>query len=389
MTEILKAIADKAVRNGETAGINVLALKDGKELAYCESGWRDLENHIPMTRDTIFRLYSQTKPVTAAAVILLASRGEIDLAAWLSDYLPEFADPYVNVNGKREPAKRQITVTDLLNMTSGLSYPYEQTESGKQSGTVFWNIDQRLYTDDPVTTREFAEMMAKTDLPFHPGEQFLYGTSADVAGALIERVTGMKFSEFLRREFFEPLGMKDTGFFVPPEKQSRLARAYDYDSSGALYENRTNHLGLRYLRDIPPAFESGGAGLCSTLDDYARFATMLMNGGEYGGKRILSPAAVKYLTKGGLEDALKPQLKAGWDWMGGYTYGNFMRVCEDESRTTLFVNRGEYGWDGWMGTFFSNDPASGVTFLVGVQQLGVGKTGGIVRKLRNAVMSSL
>ena len=389
MTEILKAIADKAVQNGETAGINVLVLKNGEELAYCESGWRDLENHIPMTRDTIFRLYSQTKPITAAAVILLASRGEIDLAAWLSDYLPEFADPYVNVNGKREPAKRQITVTDLLNMTSGLAYPYEQTEAGKQSGTVFWNIDQRLFTDDPVTTREFAEMMAATDLSFHPGEQFLYGTSADVAGALIERVTGMKFSEFLRREFFEPLGMKDTGFFVPPEKQSRLARAYDYDSSGALYENRTNHLGLRYLRDIPPAFESGGAGLCSTLDDYARFATMLMNGGEYGGKRILSPAAVKYLTKGGLEDALKPQLKAGWDWMGGYTYGNFMRVCEDESRTTLFVNKGEYGWDGWMGTFFSNDPASGVTFLVGVQQLGVGKTGGIVRKLRNAVMSSL
>lgn len=385
MIEKLQKIVDKAVRDGDTAGVNVLVLQKGREVAYCESGWRDIENRVPMTRDTIFRLYSQTKPITAAAVILLASRGEIGLSAWLSDYLPEFSEQFVNRGGKRERVNRQITVIDLLNMTSGLAYPDDRFEGGKQSGAVFWEIDQRLYGENPVTTREFSEMMAKTDLCFEPGEQFLYGTSADIAGALVERVSGKKFSEFLADEFFKPLGMKDTAFYVPSEKQHRLSKAYDYAADGSLYENKTNHLGLRYLRDVPPAFESGGAGLCSTLDDYAKFASMLINGGE----RILPRRAVEFLTKGGLSDEQKIQLKECWDWLGGYTYGNFMRVCEDESRVTLFSEKGEYGWDGWLGTFFSNEPKSGITLLVGVQQLGVGRTGSLVRKLKNTVMSSL
>ena len=385
----LQNVMDKAVAKGDVAGVNLLVLKEGKEIAYCESGYRDLENKIPMTRDTIFRLYSQTKPITAAAVILLASRGEIDLSAWLSDYFPEYADMYVNINGKREKANRRITVTDLLNMTSGLAYPNDFYEGGKQSGAVFWQIDQRLFGDDPVTTLQFAEMMAQTDLCFHPGEKFLYGTSADLAGALVEKVGGKRFSEFLQDEFFAPLGMTDTAFYVPAEKQSRLTKAYDYDKDGRLFENKTNNLGLRYYRDVPPAFESGGAGLCSTLDDYSKFATMLINGGEFGGRRILSERAVKFLTKGGLTDSQKNQLKADWDWMGGYTYGNFMRVCEDESRTMLFSDKGEYGWDGWMGTFFSNEPQSKITFLLGMQQLGIGKGGTLTRKLKNVVMSNL
>ncbi|MBE6880519.1 MAG: serine hydrolase [Ruminococcaceae bacterium] len=384
----LQNIMDKAVAKGDVAGVNLLVLKEGKEIAYCESGYKDLENKIPMTRDTIFRLYSQTKPITAAAVVLLASRGEIDLSAWLSDYFPQYGDMYVNINGKRERANRQITVIDLLNMTSGLAYPNDFYEGGKQSGAVFRQIDQRLFSDNPVTTLEFAEMMSKTDLCFHPGEKFLYGTSADIAGALVEKVSGKRFSEFLQDEFFTPLGMTDTAFYVPAEKQSRLTKAYDYDKDGKLFENKTNNLGLRYYRDVPPAFESGGAGLCSTLDDYSKFATMLINGGEFGGKRILSERAVKFLTKGGLTDCQKAQLKADWDWLGGYTYGNFMRVCEDESRTSVFSNKGEYGWDGWMGTFFSNEPQGRITFLLGMQQLGIGKGGTLTRKLKNIVMSN-
>ena len=389
MKEKMQAIMDKAVMDGDTAGVNVLVLQNGKEIAYCESGYRDLENKTPMTRDTIFRLYSQTKPITAAAVVLLASRGEIDISAWLSDYLPEFSDMYVNKDGRRERAGRQITVADLLNMTSGLAYPDGRYEGGKQSGTVFWQVEQRLFSDNPITTMEFSQMMAKTDLCFQPGEQFLYGTSADIAGALVEKVSKKSFGEFLKDEFFIPLQMTDTAFYVSSEKQNRLSKAYDYDADGKLYENKTNNLGLRYYRDLPPAFESGGAGLCSTLDDYAKFATMLINGGEYMGKRILSAQAVKFLTKGGLADSIKHQLKDSWDWLGGYTYGNFMRVCEDESKVTLFANKGEYGWDGWMGTFFSNEPQSGITFLLGVQQLGIGKVGSLTRRLKNIVMSNL
>lgn len=388
-TKLLQNVIDQAVENGDIAGVNVLALKNGEEIAYCEGGFRDLENKVPMTRDTIFRLYSQTKPITAGAIVLLATRGLVDISACVGEYLPEFWGMYVNKNGRRELSKRIITVSDLLNMTSGLAYPDDRFVGGKQSGEVFWKMAQRLYGDNPVTTLEFAKMMSETDLCFEPGEEFLYGTSADICGAIVEKVTEKSFGEFLKEEFFEPLEMHDTAFFVPQDKQHRLTKAYDYDKDGKLFENKTDHLGLRYNRDVPPAFESGGAGLCSTLDDYAKFGTMLINGGEYKGKRILSQNAVDFLTKGGLNDFQKSQLKSGWDWMGGYTYGNFMRVCEDTTKLSVFSQVGEYGWDGWMGTFFSNEPSVGVTFLVGVQQLGIGKAGTLTRKMKNIVMSNL
>ncbi|MCH5348953.1 MAG: beta-lactamase family protein [Oscillospiraceae bacterium] len=388
MYEKIYEIMKKSIESGSTSGVNLLVLKDGKEVLYCDYGYRDIENKKPMSRDTIFRLYSQTKPVTAAAAILLASEGVIDLAADIADYLPEFSEQYVNRDGRRVPAVRHITVRDLLNMTSGLAYPDETTFGGRQAGTVFWQMDNRLYTDDPVTTEEFSQMMSKVDLCFEPGEKFMYGTSADILGALVERVSGMRFGEFLKKRFFEPLEMSDTDFYVPAEKADRLAKVYDYSENG-LSELTTDHLGLRYLRDIPPAFESGGAGLCSTLDDYAKFGTMLLSFGEWNGKQIMPAQAVRYLIHGGLTEQQKPQLKAGWDWLTGYTYGNLMRVCDDESQTAIFSLKGEYGWDGWLGTFFSNEPACGITFLMGVQQAGIGQTGTLVRKLKNAVMSEL
>lgn len=388
LQEKLYDIIKKSIDGGSTSGANLLVLKDGQEAVYCEYGYRDLENKIPMTRDTIFRLYSQTKPVTAAAAVLLAARGEIDLSADIADYLPEFAEPYVNINGERKPASRCITVRDLLNMTSGLAYPDDSTEGGKQSGGVFWETDQRLYGDNPVTTAEFSRKLANIDLCFEPGERFMYGTSADVMGALIERVSGMTFGEFLHKNFFLPMEMNDTAFYVPEEKQHRLAKVYNYSDNG-LTECKTNHLGLRYMRDIPPAFESGGAGLCSTLDDYSHFASMLLNKGIYKGRRIMSEAAVKFLTGSGLSQEKLWQFHQWWGWMSGYTYGNFMRVCHDESQTSLFSSQGEYGWDGWLGTFFSNEPQHGITLLMGVQQVGVGETGTLVRKLKNAVMSFL
>ncbi len=378
-----------AVENGDTAGANVLVLKDGNEIAYCESGFRDVANSVPITRDTIFRLYSQTKPVTAAAVMLLVSQGKIDLTSWLSDYMPEYSEMYVNVGGERRPAANHITVGMLMNMSSGIAYPDENSAGGRQSGEVFWTVENRLFSDKPVTTAEFAEMMSRCDLCFEPGERFMYGASADILGALVERVSRTSLRDFLIENFFEPLEMNDTDFYVPTEKSTRLAKVYDYSESG-LAEVRTNHLGLRYERDVIPAFQSGGAGLCSTIDDYAKFASMLLNGGQYGGRRVMSEAAVRLLTRGGrLPCGREKDLQECWSWMSGYTYGNLMRVCEDESRAMLFSSKGEYGWDGWLGTFFSNEPAHGITLLFGTQQVGIGKTGTLVRKIKNIVMSEL
>ncbi len=387
LTGKAQKVIDRAVTDGDCAGMNLLAIKGGQEY-YCQGGFADIEGGIPISRDTIFRLYSQTKPVTAAAVILLASEGKIDISADISEYLPEFGAQNVIVGGEKVAAKRRITVRDLLNMTSGLAYPDDTTVGGRQSGEMFRKMEQRLYTDNPVSTAEFSRMAGGLDLCFHPGEKFMYGISADVLGALVERVSGTTFGGFLRERFFAPLDMRDTDFYVPAEKSHRLAKVYNYGENG-LEECVTNHLSLRYLRDVPPAFESGGAGLCSTLDDYSRFAEMLMNMGEYKGRRIMSPSAVKYMTSQHFSPALKPDLNKGWDWLSGYCYGNLMRICTDEDETSVFSCKGEYGWDGWLGTFFSNEPTCGITLLIGVQQVGIGRAGTAIRKLKNLVMSEL
>ena len=376
----------QAVDKGDIAGASILVLIDGREVLYADAGMRDMENKVPMSRDTIFRLYSQTKPVTAAAAILLASMGVIDLSADIADYLPEFSKQYVWKDGKKVPVSRRITVRDLLNMTSGLPYPFEGHPSGEKSGEVFWKTTRSLYEGEPVTTRRFCEMMAEVPCCFEPGSEFQYGVGADLIGGIIDRVSGMSFGEFLHTYFLDPLDMTDTDFYVPKEKQARLAKVYEYGKDG-LTENKTDNLSMRYMRDIRPAFESGGAGLCSTVDDYAKFAGMLLNGGVHEGRRIMPEYAVEYLIRGGIAPELRRYLWQGWDWMRGYGYGNFMRVCEDENMTTLFSSKGEYGWDGWLGTFFSNEPKHGMTFLFGVQQTGIGMAGTLTRKLKNLVMS--
>lgn len=388
MEQKIREAMQRSIESGSCSGANVLVIKDGKEQIYCEYGYRDLENQIAMSRDTIFRLYSQTKPVTAAAIMLLASEGRIDLASAVEDYLPEFKNGHVNQNGTRQNVQRKITVRDLLNMTSGISYPDAATEGGRQSEAVFKELDDRLYTDHPMSTREFSEKMGKIDLCFEPGQEFKYGASADILGALVEVVSGESFGTFLQKNFFDPLEMKETGFYVPEKNQKRLARVYEEMKQG-LVEVQTNHLGLRYNRDMAPAFESGGAGLCSTLDDYSKFGQMLINDGMYQGRRIMMPQAVRFMTHGGLTPSQMVQLHNGWDWMSGYTYGNLMRVCHNESETSVFASKGEYGWDGWLGTFFSNEPQHGITMIFGTQQVGIGRTGSLVHQIKNIVMSEL
>lgn len=387
MKEKIDAALQRAVARGDVAGANVLVLKNGVEQVYCEDGFRDLEHGIKMTRDTIFRMYSMTKPVTAAAVMLLAAQGKLDLGGWLGEYLPCFWNARVYQEGGSVPAKTPIMVRDLMNMTSGIVYP-DDTPWGRQSGQVFGELADRLYGNDPMTTREFAQKISAAELAFEPGARFCYGASADVLGALVEEISGMSFRDFLNKNFFEPLGMEDTDFYVPKEKRERFARVYDYSEKG-LAEFRTDHLGLRYERDVIPAFQSGGAGLCSTLDDYSKFAQMLLDDGKWKGKQLLPAAAVRYMTHGGLNGNQKPYLWQGWVWMGGYTYGSLMRVCEDEAGTMLFSGKGEYGWDGWLGTFFSNEPMYGITMLFGTQQVGIGQAGTLIRKIKNIVMSEL
>jgi len=223
-------------------------------------------------------------------------------------------------------------------------------------------------------------------LAYHPGSFFSYGTSADVLGAVIEVVSGMPFGEFLEKEIFRPLGMKDTGFYVPEEKRNRLVCTYGTDGEGGLTLYTDNNLGIIQQMDRKPAFESGGAGLVSTIDDYAKFTAMLMKGGTYEGVQILRKRTVEYLTTKTLNEVQYEGL-VSWATLEGHSYGNLMRIMTDTTKAGTIGSPGEYGWDGWLGCYFTNCTADDLTILFMIQKKDAG-TMEITRKLRNIIISS-
>lgn len=415
LKEKLQNVMERAVENREVAGINLLAEKNGRELCYCQAGMADREAEKAMERDTILRLYSQSKPVTAAAAMILMERGLLDLGQPVSDFLPAFtgqsyfarqagigeaaaggskketesgegAEPLAEVR----PVVQPMRVFDLLRMTSGLVYPDEATAPGQQASAVFEEMDRRLYTREAMSTRQVADKLAGCTLAFEPGSSWRYGTSADVLGAVIEAASGERFGDFLEKEIFKPLGMKDTAFWVPEEKQNRLSAVYESvaeNGKNTLVRYEGNNLAICNRMENPPAFESGGAGLASTLDDYMRFARMLLQGGELDGVRILKPATVRYMTGAEL---MENQQRAFNYWIGleGFSYGNLMRVCKKPACSVCLACRDEYGWDGWLGTYFANFPEEKMTILMGMQKRDAG-TFDLTRKLRNVLLSEV
>lgn len=410
----LQAVMEQAVEDCEVAGINLLVEKGGEEVCYCQAGMADREKMRPVDRSTIFRLYSQTKPVTAAAAMILMERGQLDLCQRVSDFLPAFANQryFVGEEGigegaaggaerkadwqegalsKREkPVMQPMRVYDLLRMTSGMVYPDEATASGQQAAAVFEEMDRRLFSESAMTTREVADRLAACTLAFEPGSSWHYGTSADVLGAVIEVVSGMSFGEFLEKELFLPLGMKDTAFWVPEDKQERLAAVYEEvleKGRKTLVRYEGNRLAISNHMEKPPAFESGGAGLASTLDDYMRFARMLLGEGAWDGVRILKPSTVRYMTGAEL---MAVQQSAFDRWLGleGFSYGNLMRICKKPAYACGLAREGEYGWDGWLGVYFANFPKEKMTLLIGTQKKDAG-TFALTRKLRNVVLAEL
>ncbi|MBO5524991.1 MAG: beta-lactamase family protein [Roseburia sp.] len=388
LSEKLKQELIRAVERGEVAGANILILKDGKEAAYAQAGYADLEEKRHFERDTITRLYSMTKPVTSAAAMALMERGLLDLGANVQEFLPGFQNAMVAGEEGLVPVRRPVRIQDLLQMTSGLVYggaapciSYSETEK------LFEEIKARLFGEEALGTVEIANRLGQIPLAFQPGSAWQYGTSADVLGAVIEVISGKRFGEFLRETFFEPLEMEDTAFYVPEEKQSRLAKVYERTAEGlALYTQ--SHLGIMNTMEKQPAFESGGAGLASTMDDYSHFAAMLMAQGTYKGREILKPQTVRFMTGGELLSWQQEVFDHNWDSLGGYTYGNLMRVAKEPGKTFFMATEGEYGWDGWLGDYFSNSPKNGITILIS-QQLRDAGTTSLTRRLKNIVWSEL
>ncbi len=378
LKQTVTALLEQAIEHHELPCGNVLVLKDGREILYAEAG-KDLDTGKPVSRNTIFRLYSQTKPITAAAAAMLMERGVLELTTPVAEYLPGFAGQKVlKSDGSFVNADRPVTVMDLLGMCAGLSYPGDDP-AGRFAADLFDRNTEDMLNGEGADTVSFSNAIGQLPLAFQPGWEFRYSTCADVLGAIIEIASGMKFSAFLQKEFFDPLGMTDTGFWVPEEKRDRFVTCAAR-VPGGLEPFRRLHLCVGDYSK-PPRFESGGAGLVSTLDDYARFATMLLRKGELDGHRYLSERTVSWLTT--------PQLPEGlfWDCGSGYNYGKFMRICFAPGRFPGLARMGEYGWDGWLGSYFCNFPDSGMTILLNQNVTDTGFCR-VTRRIRNVILAN-
>lgn len=383
----LGEVLEESVAKGEIAGGNLCVMYQGKEVYYAEAGYADIAEKKKIDRDSLFRLYSMTKPVTCVAVMKLVEEGKLDLLDPVSKYIPEFANMTVASKNGDVKADRELTITDCLSMTTGLTYEGDANGAQRDVTALYTELEKRLYTDNPMTTVEFAKGLGHCRLAFQPGETFLYGTSADLLGAIVEIVSKMSFGEYLKKEIFEPLGMKDTAFSVPAEKRDRLTTVYEQTAEG-LQPFHGNRLGICNHMDAKQiTFESGGAGLVSTIEDYKKFTQMLMQKGSLNGKEILSPRTVTFMTTG----KLLPQQQegmAGWDNLKGFSYHYLMRVLQEPSLAVFNASKGEYGWDGWLGPYFSNMPQDDVTFLMMIQKTNAG-TFTLTRKLRNVLAAAL
>ena len=319
----------------------------------------------PMAADTICRLGSMSKPIVAACVMTLVEDGTLRLDAPVDDLLPELADMAVlaDPEGLLEDtvaAKRAITLRDLLTYTLGTGMvPAEP-------GTV--PIADALDALRAPSPDEWIRRLGALPLVHQPGERWMYDTAADVTGVLIARATGMSFGQALRERICDPLGMKDTGFTVGSENIGRLATAYGRDDAPTGRPAVEDGPDGRFSRQ--PAFESGGGGLVSTADDYLAFATALLAGGTHRGVRVLSRLAVTLMTS----DHLSPAQKAVSGFGPGYfdTMGWGFGMSVRTRRTHLGPSVGSYGWPGFYGTAWYNDPAEDMTTIVMMQRAHMG-----------------
>ena len=385
--QTIERIFEEEIREQHLLGGNVLVYHKGREVFYHQAGLADREAKRRVERDTIYRIFSMTKPVTAAAVMILVDRGQLDLLDPVSKFLPEFERVQVYENGALRKADKEITIKHLLQMTSGLVYPDAPGICGESVQAVYDEAEAFRGTDKSLTTRQMARRFAETPLYFEPGTDWYYGVSADVLGAVIEEISQKRFGTFLQENIFDVLGMEDTAFYVPAEKYKRLAKVYRFADRQDPEPYFSNYLAVSIDMDEPPAFESGGAGLVSTIDDYGKFARMLLGNGMLEGKRILSEAAVQMMHSAGLTERAR-SFFTSYPFNEGFTYGFLMRNMLAPAESHQYGTVGEYGWEGWLGSYFFVSPKDELTMIFMTQA----HDGGYLpctRRMRNAMLSEL
>jgi CubicO group peptidase (beta-lactamase class C family) len=355
---------------GRFPGTQLLVYRRGKVVHSSVQGFADVERKSPMRDDTIFRIYSMTKPLTSVAFMMLVEEGRVALDEPVHKYIPEWKNLGVFQAGTApafltKAPSRPMLIIDLLRHTSGLTYGFQQRS----------NVDA-AYREMKIaevvkgaTLQSMIEDLAKLPLEFSPGEAWNYSVSADVIGYLIGKISGKSFEQFLKERILDPLGMNDTDFFVPADKAQRLAACYSADPNGAMTFHATDRKGSLTLQDdptkssylSPPSFISGGGGLCSTAADYLTFCRALLNRGELGGVRLIGPKTLALMTSnhlpGGCDlPAISRSLFSEATY-SGIGFGLGFSVTMSPALTMLPGSAGEYSWGGAATTSFWIDPA--------------------------------
>ncbi|MGI9473213.1 MAG: serine hydrolase domain-containing protein [Rubripirellula sp.] len=355
-------VMQRFVDDGAIAGSVVAVARNGKLVLMDTVGYQSIEDKIPMSADSIFRIYSMSKPVTSVAAMLLVDRGKIKLDDPVAKYIPCFEDVRVFAGSEGEDLetdapRRAVTIRDLLRHTAGLTYGFFGNSK----------VDQ-LYRQAGVLADEddcaaLCEKVAAIPLTNQPGDRFQYGVSVDVLGRVIEIASGKTLDEFFREEIFEPLKMADTGFFVPEEKVPRMTVNYAANPEGGL-SVADDPADSRFT--TKPKMLSGGGGLVSTAGDYLRFAQMVANGGQLDGRRILKEETVVMMTKDQLPSRAFP-IGVGAP-MPGVGFGLGFSVVVDRAGYPHPVE-GEYGWDGMASTHYFASPGEGFIVVALTQRL--------------------
>lgn len=351
------------IDEGKLAGIMTLVSRNNQTVHFAAQGMQDKEAGIPLQRDTIFRIYSMTKPITTVAALTLWEQGKFHMNDPISMYLPELANLKVYVSGSGEnmvleDAKYPIRIIDLFTHTAGFSYGFSGSEVDK------------LYRASPMMQRKtkpenvLAEL-AKLPLNHQPGTQWNYGVNTDVIGFLVEKLSNMKLGEYVKQEILTPLNMQDTGFYVPAEKAQRFSKVYNNNKEGKTVVMENEPLG-DFLSD--PAVHNGGGGMVSTIDDFLIFARMLLNNGEGNGVRILGRKTVEYMRSNHLPANLLPFTSRA----AGEGFGLAMSVTTNTGDLKFLGSEGNYGWSGAASTYFRIDPVENLIIIGMAQFIPVG-----------------
>jgi CubicO group peptidase (beta-lactamase class C family) len=355
---------------GRLPGTQVLVYRRGKIVHHAVQGFADVERKAPVKHDTIYRIYSMTKPITSVAFMMLVEEGRVALDEPVHKYIPEWKDLGVFQAGTAagfltKPPSRPMLIVDLLRHTSGLTYGFQQ-RSNVDAAYRELKIGE---VEKSGTMQSMIDDLARMPLEFSPGEAWNYSLSTDVIGYLIEKISGKPFEQFLKERIFDPLGMNDTDFFVPAGKVGRFAACYAADKGSIKLQD--DPATSSFLS--PPSFISGGGGLCSTAADYLTFSRALLNRGELGGVRLIGPKTLALMTTNHLPGGRAlPELSRSLfseATYNGIGFGLGFSVTMDPAQTLIPGSAGEYAWGGAAGTAFWIDPAEDLIAILMIQVL--------------------